>query len=812
VETIEEQTAVLAPPSWRDKLSAFFSARAVQRFIIVASACVLIAISVGMFYYMRSARLIDAKLRVGPFTQSVNVYAAPMKLRVGDSVTSDTIVTQLHKGGYTTAARNGIGHYAINNGTLEIYPGPDSYFGPEPAVLHFSGGRLQRIVSLSDNTARTEYQIEPQLLINLTDQNREKRRIVHYADVPRSLVEAVVAVEDKHFFQHSGLDLPRLIKAAWVDLREGRKEQGGSTLSMQLARNLWLDPDKNFRRKSVEILMAMHMEHKLSKQQIFEIYCNQVYLGRQGTFSIHGFGEAARDLFGKDLGQLTLAESALLAGMIQRPSFYNPSRNSERARERRDLVLTLMREQGYITEGERARAAAEQIHLSANGDNEALEAQYFIDLVNNEVQNRLESVEGSSERVYTTLDMELQHAAEDAVRVGMREVDKQIASRRKKGQAPAGEPQVALVALDPHTGQIKALVGGRSYGQSQLNHVLAQRQPGSSFKPFVYAAALDTAVEGGQTILTAASTVDDQPTTFRYDRQEYTPGNFHQQFLGRVTLRTALAHSLNIPAVKVGQMVGFDAVVQMARRAGLPATTKPTPAVALGAYEATPLDIAGAYTVFANQGVYVHPILVDSVRGRDGRVTHSDAQTRRALDIRVAYLMVNLLQEVMRSGTAAGVRGRGFVVPAAGKTGTSRDGWFAGFTTQLLCVVWVGYDDNRDLGLEGAHSALPIWTEFMKRAVRMPDYSNAKQFPMPDGIVGAQICTLSGQLATPYCDDTRRELFIDATQPEVECQIHTGTPATVVVSDQQRPPSQGSADRHLVPMPSNPGQPSQPPN
>jgi penicillin-binding protein 1B len=392
--------------------------------------------------------------------------------------------------------------------------------------------------------------------------------------------------------------------------------------------------------------------------------------------------------------------------------------------------------------------------------------------------------------------MDLQRTAEEAVRTGMRNVDQLLAARRKKEHLPANQPQVALIALDPHTGQIKALVGGRNYGASQLDHVLAQRQPGSSFKPFVYAAALDTAVEGGSKIFTPASALQDVPTTFRYGNREYTPGNFHQQFLGAVNLRTALAHSLNVATVRLGEMVGFDNVVNMARRAGLPDSIRATPAVALGAYEATPLDIAGAYTVFANEGVYVRPSFINSVRAHDGRILDSaKPQSRRALDPRVAYLMVNLLQEVMRSGTAAGVRGRGFTVPAAGKTGTSRDGWFAGFTTKLLCVVWVGFDDNRDLGLEGSKAALPIWTELMKGALNLPAYAAAQPFKAPDGVITEQVCMDSGQLATSYCDTVRTEVFIEGTQPAVSCQMHRSAPAEVVFS--------GGAERVLVPVAPN---------
>ena len=512
----------------------------VRGVLIGFCAVLLIGTAMGTFYYIKFARLIDRKLTAGPFFHSVNIYAAPRTLRVGDATGAQQIVGVLQQSGYTTAARNPMGRYNLRPDAIEIFPGPESYFGPEAAVLHFAAGRLTKIISLADNTERNQYDLEPRLITNFSDKNREKRRIVRYSDIPASVIHAVVAVEDKRFFQHNGLDLLRLIKAAWVDLREGRKEQGGSTLSMQLARNLWLDPSKNFRRKIAEILITMHLEHKLPKQKILEHYCNQVYLGRRGTFSTNGFGQAARDYFDKDLGKLTIDEAALLAGMIQRPSYYNPYRYPARARERRNLVLSLMHEQGYINSAEYAAAARSPIHLSETGDMEAVEAQYFIDQVNHELQSRLEESKVESKRIYTTLDLELQRAAEDAVRDGMRNVDKLLAARRKKEQLPPGQPQVALIALDPHNGQIKALVGGRSYGSSQLNHVLAERQPGSSFKPFVYAAALDTAVEGGSKILTTSTILEDIPTTFRDGPREYTPSNFHQNFLGEVNLRTAL--------------------------------------------------------------------------------------------------------------------------------------------------------------------------------------------------------------------------------------------------------------------------------
>jgi penicillin-binding protein 1B len=389
----------------------------------------------------------------------------------------------------------------------------------------------------------------------------------------------------------------------------------------------------------------------------------------------------------------------------------------------------------------------------------------------------------------------------------MQKVDDLIRKQKRfKGQTPP-EPQCALIALDPHTGEIKALAGGRNYGVSQLNHILAKRQPGSIFKPFVYTAALNTALEGGPHILTAGTTVVDEPATFWYDNKPYEPSNFKHEFRGTVTLRQALAHSLNVATVKVAEMVGYQSVVDLANKAGLNHNIQPTPAVALGAYDVTPMEMAGAYTIFANQGVYVKPNFVSMVRAQDGRDIYTNKKESRAvLDPRVAYLITNLMEEVMRSGTAAGVRSLGFGVPAAGKTGTSqaeRDGWFAGYTSELLCIVWVGFDDNRDLDLEGARSALPIWTEFMKRALQYHAYRNAQPFEAPDGIVSVQIDPESGMLATPYCPTTISEVYISGTQPVTACPLHDRGQSVTRVAGWEMPGSAPQVEPapHVAPPP-----------
>jgi len=734
------------------------------------------ALSVFVCYYVKFARLTEERLRTGVFAGTLNIFAGPRIVSVGDRLSLADTLTYLRENGYSESRSNPVGWFGVRPGAVAIFPGHASYSDQEPAAIQFSGGvsgsRVARIVSLAGHADLQEYEFPPQLLTNQSDRNREKRRLVRFSEIPPALVHAVVSVEDKRFFSHGGFDPFRILRAAYVDLRSGRKEQGASTLSMQLARILWLAPDKNWKRKAEELLITMHLEHKLTKQQIFEYYANQVYLGRLGTFSINGFGEAARAYFGKDISQLSVAEAAMLAGMVQRPSYYNPFRYPERVQERRNRVLNLMRENKFLTDRQYRAALDAPLQVQTDGA-DSLNSQYFLDLVNDELQNRLGERDPQGDSVYTTLDMDLQRAAVEAVRIGMQNVDDQIRRRKNPGPIPAGQPQVALIALDPHSGEIKALVGGRDYGSSQLNHTAAERQPGSAFKPFVYAAALNTAVDGGATIFTPATTIADEPTTFQFDNQSYQPGNFRQDFMGTVTLRQALAHSLNVATVKLAQMVGYRAVVEMARRAGLNDRIKPTPAVALGAYEATPLEIAGAYTIFADGGNYVKPAMLAVVRSAEGQVLYRHAPgARPALDPRVAYLMVELLEEVLRSGTGAGARAHGFGVPAAGKTGTSHDGWFAGFTSQLLCVVWVGFDDDRQLNLEGGKSALPIWTEFMKRALAYRGYRDATKFPVPAGVVRVNLCAESRQLATPECPSRYAEYFVDGSQPSMECPLH----------------------------------------
>lgn len=761
----------------------------VGKALVLSSAVVfLIAFSTFIYYYSYYASLVDEKLARGAYSNTSRLYAMPQSVSVGDQITTDEIINSLTSAGYSTSRTNPMGYYHLTGDGIEVYPGIDSYFQQEAHAVRIEAGKVQGITSLRDNTDRSRFSLEPELVTNLFDRNREKRRIVKFDDIPELMRNAVLSAEDKRFFQHVGLDPLRILKSAYVDLKTGSNSQGASTLSMQLARELLLSKERSWRRKIPETFITLHLERKLTKEEIFEHYCNQIPVGRVGSFNIHGFGEGSQAFFNKDLRKLTLPEAALLAGLPQGPSYYNPFRNPERAKKRRNIILLMMRDNGFITQADYQEAIEAPLGVKV-GYSGSEDAPYFVDLVNDYLQSNLSEhdFQANNYRVYTTIDVNLQRAAGEAMSAGLKEVDQLLL---KRGRTPAkGWPQVqaALVAIDPENGEIRALVGGRDYTASQLNRALAKRQPGSIFKPFVYAAALATGLDAGPEAITPATTIVDEPTTFWHAGKPYEPGNFHDSFSGPVTVRQALLKSLNIPTVKMAEQIGYAQAAAVARRAGLPGIGA-TPAMALGSYVATPIEMAGAYTVFANRGVYIQPTWVKMVRDDDGRAIYSSKPVKKeALDYRVAYMMVNLMEDVVRSGTGAGVRARGFALPAAGKTGSSHDGWFAGFTSKLICVVWVGYDDNRDIGLEGARSALPIWTEFMKRAHQYRSYRRVSPFPAPEGVVSVEVDSTTGKLASGSCSGQHRaEVFLAGTQPLETCG---GGGLTTVASWDPDPPN-----------------------
>jgi penicillin-binding protein 1B len=732
------------------------------------------------YYYIQFGKLINQHLTGQIFQNTSRVYSAPGHIYVGETMKPGELATYLLRAGYQEGVVTGApGIFKVSGSSIEIRPSTESYFrGTNSLRVDFTGTELSRITQLSNGLQRDAAEIEPGLITNLFDDTREKRRIVRFDDLPTPLVNAVLAAEDKRFLEHGGLDMVRVFGAAWADLRRGQKAQGASTIDMQVARSFFFTTKREWTRKVKEILMAFEIDQRFTKRQIFELYANEVYLGNRGSFSIRGFGEAAEAYFGKDVRELSLGEVAFLAGMIRAPNRYSAAeRHMDRAFEARDRVLAQMVEDNYITADQEVAAKKAKLHFVSGGI-ESSSAPYFVDMVKDDLLEKYSESDLQTEsfRIYTTLDPDLQRAAGEAVRVGMEQVDKMLAKRyaawKKKGEV-VPQVQAALVALDPHTGEIRALIGGRNYGESQLNHALARRQPGSVFKPFVYAAAFDNAVEGLQPVVTPVTTVEDIPTTFEFDGKEYTPNNYGEEFFGTVTVRDALIHSLNVATVKVAEMIGYPRVVQVARQMGLGNNIQATPAVALGAYEMTPVDVAAGYTAFANNGVRAEPIFLRTILAADGGVEEADTpKTRPVLDPRVAFLVTSLMEDVMNRGTGATVRSFGFTAPAAGKTGTARDGWFSGFTSNLLCVVWIGFDDNRDLELSGSQAAAPLWAEFMKRAVALPAYSKTEQFAAPEGLVEEAIDPQTGKIANASCPQAEQEYFIYGSEPTQFCDMH----------------------------------------
>ncbi|HEY8997724.1 MAG TPA: PBP1A family penicillin-binding protein [Edaphobacter sp.] len=750
---------------------------------IFVLGCLVVAVSVMGYYYFKYEHVVDQRLHGPIFANVSQIYAAPREVRPGQQLSATKIGAELRRAGYNNNSQ--LGTYEVNGDSIFIKPGPQSYHTTDGATITTSGGVVQKITA-ENGAALSAYELEPLLITALSEDNsRTKRRLISYKDIPPRMVQAVTSIEDRNFFEHSGVNFLRIIKCGIEDVVSGRKRCGGSTITMQLARGFFLTPEKRFKRKMIEILITFQLESRFSKQQIFEMYANQINLGHRGSYDINGLGEASQAFFGKDLKQLDTAEYALLAGMIQSPSRLNPYRHPERALARRNVVLDSMVETNAITASEATRAKAEPLHLSApNVD--ASEAPYFVDLVHDQLVQRIsdQDMAHQSLRIYTSLDPELQQAASEAVDEGIKNVDEIVRKMHAKSTGPIVYPQVALVALNPHTGQILALVGGRNYAASQLNHAVANRPTGSIFKPFVYAAAFNSSLngtslgEGG--VFTATTHLNDVPTTFTFDhgRQSYTPNNFKGDFRGDVTAAYALAHSLNNATIALGQEVGFENVAALARASGITAA-RGTPSVSLGAYAATPIDMAGAYTVFANGGVHLKPWMLASVRNAGGDIVADySATAKQVMDPRAAYLTQSLLEGVLNYGTAANaVRGHGFTAPAAGKTGTSHDAWFAGYTSNLICIVWVGNDDYSDIKIEGAHAAAPIWTAFMKRAIQLPQYSDTKPFQVPEGITMARVDKTSGLLADSTCTDgTLNIAFLDGTAPTNTCSQMSENP------------------------------------
>jgi len=765
-----------------------------RRWIRIAAAVVgvpLIALSfVAGHYYVSFARVIDERLHGERQRVLPRVFARPLELRKGQSLTDRQLIDRLNDLGYAERAdATHPGEFAVVPGRVTIVGrAPDlagrpihvSFMKPVPAPRRGAPPRppppppakfSERIEQLDlAGDSRDRVVLEAPVLTALINGEREKRRPVSLSSIPARVSQAVLAIEDRRFYDHPGVDVIRSVGAIVTNLRgETPYLVGGSTITQQLVKNFFLTPEKSLKRKIQEQVMALVLERRASKDEILELYLNDIPLGQRGSFGIRGVAEAARLFFGKDVSNISLAEAATIAGVIQSPSALNPFNNPARCRERRNVVLQAMVAAGYVPQDEADQAGKEPLTLVQR----ALEAQapYFVDYVGQQLAeaypglttNTTEAVE-----VYTTLDLHLQRVALDAVRDGLAGVDKILARRKRTGRAEA-----ALIAVDPKTGDILAMVGGRFYNQSQYNRaVTSRRQPGSVFKPFVYLAAFEDAVERGATDISPASIVDDSPMTWETIEGLWEPANYEDKYDGPITWRHALANSRNLAAIKVAEQTGFNKVAALWRKLGVGNPPRAYPSIALGVFEATPLEIATAYTIFPNLGT-LEPLktLLRVTRGGRDLDIHSAAPkpiTRPA----PTYLVLNMMRSVLNEGTGAGARRMGFTLDGAGKTGTTndlRDAWFVGFTPELLTVTWVGFDDNQPVGLSGSQAALPIWAQFMSHALAgHPSVS----FEPPEGVAFVEIDPDTGQLATPACPRVINESFLEGTEPTATCELH----------------------------------------
>jgi penicillin-binding protein 1B len=750
------------------------------RFIAVASLVLCAAVVVPViYYYNEAASKIDQRLTSGYLTSRAGLYAAPRVLRAGQSFSRERLIETLRRAGYVEQSASDVwsGAFRVVEGAIEInprrMPAEHAPEGFTPEVVRVAFDRKGRIGEITGDGVRLDaFMLEPEALTNDAATKTGTRATLAYADIPPVLASAIRAIEDRRFFEHHGIDPTGIGRAllSWTGGGSGNapEHQGGSTITQQLVKNTYLTPERTLARKFNEALLAAALEQRLSKEDIFALYCNEIYLGQRGAFAVRGVKQAARVYFGKELRDLSLAEAATIAGMIQSPARYAPDRHPEASRARRNAVLASMLRDNSITSDEAQKASSESVSVAPVDPSVRATAPYFVDYVNRAVESKLhaDTTAGADERslrVYTTIDLELQQLAEQAVA-------RQLAQLEKVYQRRGAQPQAALVALDPNTGHVLAMVGGRNYGESQLNRATdARRQPGSVFKPIVYAAAIESG-------LSPVRMFADAPRAFKFDRYSaaYRPANYGGGYSMRdVTMRTALTKSLNVVTVDLAMQVGLPRVATLAESFGLQKAAA-FPSLALGTSEATPLEIASAYTAFATGGKRTRAsAMTRAVDGEGFELFEEFAPaTARVVQPSTAYMITDMLTNVIADGTARAARGMLKLSAVAGKTGTSRDGWFVGYTPNLVCVVWIGFDDNNQLGLTGAESALPVWSEFVRGAVELRPELGGEAFLRPEGVVSVDIDPITGQLASPTCPVRERVALTHALAPTSECLTH----------------------------------------
>ena len=632
--------------------------------------------------------------------------------------------------------------------------------------IAFDGNRIISIVDLNSGHPMSILELEPEEIMLFFGPKRERRQLVSIDQVPQNVIHAVLAAEDHRFYEHKGLDPIGILRAIYTDLRHGSIRQGGSTITQQLVKNYFLSPERSLIRKFKEMFMSITIEMMYNKNEILEIYLNEIYMGQKGPEAINGIGEAAVFYFGKPVNQLSLAEAATLGGLIKGPNHYSPYINKDRCMKRRNVVLKAMYEQGWISDEELNTALA--LPVKAVGyESYGKKAPYFMDYLSDQLTALYSSQDLSSLglSVYTTLDTQVQMAAENALKKGLDALEKSNPALSRTD--PKKKLQGAIIVMQPKTGYVLAMVGGRNYSVSQFNRITqARRQPGSAFKPFVYLSGLDK--------FTPASILSNKPRTYEINGKEWTPQNYSPMMEECVTVREALAKSINLATVDLAMQVGIDHIVKTARSFGFSTPMKPYPSIALGAFEVIPLELARAYCPFAADGVLPFPLALKEVLDDSGNILEQRHMSIKEVTTpEKAYIMSSLLHSVVVKGTASSLKERGITFPVAAKTGTTndyRDAWFVGYTPNILALIWVGFDDGDPIYATGSKAALPIWADLMNA---LPQYVSGEWFRMPPGVVKAMTCPESEQqIIEDKCPHPMEEYFLAGHVPEGYCPVY----------------------------------------
>ena len=701
------------------------------------------------------------------------IYGAPYFLRPGLSLSQSMLIDRLHRLGYraVTGEVTHAGEFHAGEEAIHIYlhAQEENHVPAQLITLVLEQGIVSE-VRRSDQRVEAFVSLEPPLISGMRGGSRQMREWIPFSQMPAAVIDTVLAVEDRRFFSHLGIDPIAVGRALWANLIRGGVVQGGSTITQQLAKNLFYSPQRTMGRKLKESVAALVLEMKYRKEDILESYLNEIYLGQAGSVAIYGVGEAAHRYFGKTLKDLRIEEVALIAGLIKGPNTYAPTKNVESATHRRDVVLRRLRQEGKLTE-EAWKSAVNrpvQVTLSHEG---LTDAPYFIDYLLRQVEEGTGVGIPEGAKIYSTLDLPIQEAASEALQEGLKQLELTYPDLAK-GEAPL---QGAALVLGAKTGHILAMVGGREYRFSQFNRaVQAHRQAGSLLKPFVYLAAFEASRDQGRSAHTPATLLLDEPMTFESGTGPWTPQNYDREFHGQVSLRRALEYSYNVPAVRVAHQIGLPALRATLRGFGLEGIAAENLSIALGSSSVSLLGITSAYGGLANGGVLTSPLALYKLVGESGDALWSLLPDRhQAVSPQSAYLVTSLLEGVVDRGTGAKARALGVEGPVAGKTGTTdgyRDAWFIGYTPELVIGVWVGFDDERPIKLTGSQAALPIWSRLARRVLS----KNTPDFDMPLGIVRRDIDPRTGQLATSQCPEKTPEVFIAGTEPTVYCEIHGG--------------------------------------